>query len=169
MATGELVLLCKGCKKLETHPSHQKTGPTTGLLTHKDKCIPLQRLVHGDQATPTVASYFNSTSNKLSALVAKPSSQEVTDEILKFFVSGNISFNQASNPHFQQLVKWVGTASGELVSVSRKTIRALLTQEFDIAVADLRDVFETQADTGVSIALDIWTSRNGYSFMGTYL
>jgi len=163
-------LLCKGCKKLEPHPSRQKTGPTTGLLTHKDKCIPLQRIVDGDQANPALALYFTSASNQVSAVrVTKPSPQEVKDEILKFFVSGNIPYKQASNPYFQQLVKWIGTTSGEVLSVSRKTIRAHLAQEFDIAVADLREVFENEADAGISIALDIWTSRNGYSFMSMCL
>ena len=63
-----------------------------------------------------------------------------------------------SNLYFQQLVKRIGTISGEVLSVLRKMIRAHLAQEFDIAVADLREVFENEADAKISIALNIWTS-----------
>ena len=129
----------------------------------------MQCIIDNDQVTLALGLYFTFVLNCVSVVqVTKLSSQKVKDEILKFFVSENILYKQVSNLYFQQLIKWIEITNGELLLVSRKMICAHLAQKFDIAAADLWEVFEGEANAEISIALNIWASCNRYSFISMY-
>jgi hypothetical protein len=48
--------------------------------------------------------------------------EEIKDQILRFFISGNISFNQADNPEFQKLIAMIKVAGSPAKAPSRKMI-----------------------------------------------
>ena len=48
----------------------------------------------------------------------------ILDKTLDFFISGNIAFNQADNPHFQALMAEI-QVDGAAVVINRHTVRLL--------------------------------------------
>jgi hypothetical protein len=146
-----------------------KGAPTTRLHSHRKDCAPLKRLIKDSEFAEGgdgVMSMLQGQGQKPDNLpLTKPTAQQVREQVLKFFVSGNIPFNQASNPQFKRIVEWVTTKSGESVLVSRKTVRAHLESESEVAKQDLKSTLKA-LDSKISLALDNWTSRNGYAFMG---
>ena len=114
-----------------------------------------------------IDSHFSGVGPRSVTLSRKPTADQVAEEILKFFISGNIPFNQAGNPHFHKLLKYIVTVSGEAVTTSRKKVRSQLASEAMAADADLHELFK-RVESKISLALDNWTSRNGYAFMGMF-
>jgi hypothetical protein len=92
-------------------------------------------------------------------------SDTMVDKTLKFFISGNIAFNQADNPYFQDLIRH-GQEKQKGVKVNRKSVRARLSQVGEDATEDLMATLMAN-DSKVSLALDCWTSKNGHAFLGT--
>ena len=168
--TGQLVVRCKGCQKPEParHPATvAKSAPTTGLLSHRRDCLQLKQMYsQADVDETRVHPAFSSVGVK-SVTSRKPTVDQVNEEVLKFIISGNISFNQAENPHFQKLLKWIATLSGETITTNRKKVRKQLEDEAVVANVDLHELFK-QVESKISLALDNWTSRNGFAFMGMF-
>lgn len=89
----------------------------------------------------------------------------VHDQILKFFISGNIPFAQAENPEFQVLMALIKTGGMPYQSPSRKVLRANLTSWADLAKQELKTLL-TENDSKISLALDCWTSRRKHPYIG---
>ena len=86
------------------------------------------------------------------------------DKVLKFFISGNVAFNQADNPYFQDLIRH-GEAKVKGPKVNRKSVRAQLTKVGLNAKENLMTTL-IENDSKISLTLDCWTSKNGYAFLG---
>jgi hypothetical protein len=97
----------------------------------------------------------------------KITKDNIKEAVLRFFISGNIPFNQAENPYFQQIVEWIHIEDGKPVSVSRKTVRSHLKEQAKVAIVDLKATLN-DIDSKISLALDCWSSRGLYSFMGMF-
>jgi len=119
----------------------------------------------GARSNSTLTNFFPSGATPLRH---RANNQLVNDEVLKFFVSGNIPFNQADNPHFKQLMEWITTPDTSPPSISRKTVRKHLSTKAKVAVIDLKATL-ADVDSKISLALDCWTSRNGFAFLGISL
>jgi hypothetical protein len=94
--------------------------------------------------------------------------QEFVDEtILKFFVSNNIPFKAVDNEHFRKLISLIplNKSRNQAHSPSRNTLRARLSKYSKMGVDQLKRVL-TENDSKFSIALDCWSSRSNYGFMG---
>ena len=91
----------------------------------------------------------------------------MVDKVLKFFISGNIAFNQADNPYFQDLIHH-GEVKVKGPKVNRKSVHAWLTEVGCEAKEDLM-VTLMENDSKISLALDCWTSKNGHAFLGNTL
>lgn len=91
----------------------------------------------------------------------------IREEVLKFFISGNVPFIQVDNPHFQRLIEWIASSNhfATPISISRKTIRTDLTRQALLAKNDLKSTL-AKCDSKISLALDCWTSRNCFAFLG---
>ena len=92
---------------------------------------------------------------------------KVDDDILikalKFFISGNIAFNQADNPYFQELIQ---TAHGNAnQQINRKNIWERLKKLASTVKEDLM-ISLMENESKISLALDCWSSKNGYAFLG---
>jgi hypothetical protein len=86
--------------------------------------------------------------------------------VLKFFISGNIAFAQAGNVNLNELIRLIPLERGMPASCpSRKVIRQQLREHGDISMEELHGLLATN-DSKVSLALDCWSSRSNYGFMG---
>ena len=92
---------------------------------------------------------------------------DLLSKVLRFFSSANIPFNVADNPYFQELIQTAQSRNNVQV-VNRKNIREQLRK---MAVSAKEDLMSTlmQNDSKVSLALDCWTSKNNYAFLGMSL
>ena len=90
---------------------------------------------------------------------------DVKNAVLDFFISRNISFNQADNLEFKKLMQLI-KIHGKPVTINRKIIRAKLTANAAMARADLKQQPATNISR-VSLAMDGWTSRLNNSYLGT--
>jgi len=90
---------------------------------------------------------------------------DVNEQILKFFISGNIPFNQADNPQFQKLIRMIKVGKSPAKPPSRKTIRRRLHDHAIVAVKQLRETLQNHKGR-VSLALDCWSTRNMVPFLG---
>ena len=107
---------------------------------------------------------FSTTSSKDGTLTNQ---NLITELILKFFISGNISFQQGENEYLQRLIKLIPIDGNTFARCpSREVIRSRLTQHADIAADDLKSML-LDNDSKVSLALDCWTSRTNSAFLGT--
>ena len=65
----------------------------------------LKRVTFSADDTPTISNfnislYFSQSQNKSNETIT---SEIVKDELIKFFITGNITFNQAKNPYFMKI------------------------------------------------------------------
>jgi hypothetical protein len=84
--------------------------------------------------------------------------------VAAFLVSGNISFNQANNPAFQELISLI-KIDGKRMAINRKNVANHVKQQGKAAKEELL-VELMENDSKVSLALDCWTSSNNCAFIG---
>lgn len=163
------VCVCRGCRTQVSHPGRNQQKTTTTLKRHSESCQALKDYWRNhNSGTPSTINQFFQTGNIKGKSKPGITSDIVRREVLQFFVFGNIPFSQVDNPHFQRLIEWI-TSSNRLLSpitISRKTIRADLSQQAQVAKIDLKSTL-AEIDSKISLALDCWTSRNGFAFLGT--
>jgi hypothetical protein len=94
--------------------------------------------------------------------------QAIKNELVHFFISGNIAFNQAENPHLRRLISWIKPQDGHTITINRKNITERLEKLAEEAKEDLM-IQLMENDSKVSLALDCWTSRNNLAFLGMSL
>jgi hypothetical protein len=150
--TNEPVLVCKYCKTTTyAHPGRNCQGTTTSLGRHTRACTVKKELDSAKAKKKPMDKYVKN----------KPDITVVRQQVLKFFISGNIPFKQADNPEFQKLL---GCIFPNTIA-SRKIIRTDLANEAKAAKLDLKVVLG-KLDSKISLALDCWTSRTGFAFLG---
>jgi hypothetical protein len=123
----------------------------------------LRKFGQVQQQSATIATFFKP--RRSDGTIGRVTLKSVQEEILKFFVSGNISFLQANNVHFRNLMNWISVADAQNVSISRRQIRTLLSNHALTAAEELKSIF-SDGDSKISLALDAWSSRNGHAFLG---
>ena len=153
-------IACKFCGHLLQHPRAgvTKSAPTSTMKLHIEvKCLRSPRDTTKATATGPLSNFFQEAKKEYTQ-------EEVTEQILKFFISGNIPFNQAENVEFQALIQMIRVANGPAKLPSRKTIRRRLHNHSIIAVKELRTTLQNHKGR-VSLALDCWSSRNMIPFL----
>ena len=78
---------------------------------------------------------------------------EVMDRILKFFISGNIAFNQADNPYFRELVVLIKCSNDLNVKVNRSNITTRLHSSTAEGKTELMNALMNNKSK-ISLALD---------------
>ena len=152
--TGQPRCICKRCGVQFNHPKVK--GSPASLSKHaKESC---------KKSTQYGPMDIFSTSCKDSTQITQNS---ITELVLKFFISGNVSFQQGENEYLQRLIKLIPINGNTFARCpSRKVIRSRLTEHADNATDDLRSIL-LDNDSKVSLALDCWTSRTNSAFLGT--
>ena len=155
--------VCMLCNSAYKHPRCWKSGPTNSLNRHLDDCATYQRFLKTgvESSTGVLFDYFNTTSQP-----HIPVTKEwIEQQVLKFFISANIPFRQADNEYFQELISNIQVNGSSASPPSRKVIRARLSKEAEAAKADLKVVL-SQNSSKISLALDMWSTRNKFGFLG---
>ena len=94
--------------------------------------------------------YFN-TASQLHISITK---EWIEQQVLKFFISANISFRQVDNKYFQELISKIQVNDSTANSLSRKVIRVRLSKEMKMTKTDLK-VILSQNSSKISLALNI--------------
>lgn len=149
-------VVCKYCHKAFDHPSMIGTNAsgntTTSMSRHLKTCKTYEK------QKPTSQTSITEYSGHI-----KSKKEDIRDKALKFFISGNIAFNQADNPYFHELLEAAHSKAG--LTINRKILRERLTATSSKAREDLMASL-IENESKVSLALDCWTSRNGFAFLG---
>jgi hypothetical protein len=171
------ILQCKHCQKYIAHPlaigkggkaesvKKSSSGTTTSLTRHLGICGRYQRSI-GKEKTGSVTEYFQSSHSQRET-TNRLTKYDVLDKVLNFFISGNIAFNQADNPWFQELIALI-TVNDNPVIVNRDNITKRLHDHANVAREDLMTRLMTN-DSKINLALDCWTSDNNIAFLGNAL
>ena len=167
---------CKHCRKCYKHPCLFKgtQGTTSSMSRHLERdCIKYKNKKSGASSSQASSTANSNISGLFERQNVKNSNTEainendVKDAVLDYFISGNIAFNQADNPHFQKLVNMI-KINGRQVTINRRNIRERLKVHAEIARRDLKDTLAAN-DSKVSLALDCWTSRVNHAYIGIFL
>jgi hypothetical protein len=99
------------------------------------------------------------------SLLTRITKELFEEQILKFFISGNIPFNTAENEHFQTLMSFIKVNDKPVDSPCRITLQARLEKHSKLAIENLKGVLAANSSK-ISLALDCWSSRSNYGFLG---
>ena len=114
-----------------------------------------------------ISDFFPSSSTSMSQTPPKITKDMLEEQVLKVFISGNLPFNLADNKHFQVLMSYISINNKPARSPGRTTLRTKLSQYSNLAVENLKNIL-SKNDSRVSLALDCWSSRSNYGFLGMY-
>ena len=130
---------CKYCGDILDHPllvgmtdNKIKTGTsgvTTGSSRHYKVCK------KGPKHLENVRNGMNKYSMKKRQTITK---DVILDKTLDFFISGNIAFNQADNPHFQALMAEI-QVDGAAVVINRHNVRQRLSTQVNSDVQSIQN------------------------------
>ena len=167
---GCIFVICKFCNQVLAHPDRNMQKTTSPMSTHQKQCKSrseaLSKSETGSQSMMNNFFNGNALSRKPAGFGSTITKCMVEEQVLKFFISGNIPFKQADNDHLRTLISWINV-KGSSRSMDRKTVRKQLSESANIAISDLRETLITNTSK-ISLALDIWTSRSNYAFMGIF-
>jgi hypothetical protein len=162
---------CKHCNTYLLHPlivggfpekiNNTRGGTTSGLSRHLVACGKYKATKSKNGGSSTIKQLFNSTKPFRPKHLTK---EDVLDKVLNFFISGNIAFNQADNPHFQDLISLIKVNDAP-VTVNRHNIAKQLHAKAEEAREDLL-VTLVENDSKISLAQDAWSSGNNLAFLG---
>src|SRR5947199_5168927 len=96
-------VICMFCNAKYTHPYCMKSAPTTALKRHIQSCAKYQRFSREESRHNSIFDFFP-TNHALQEKQSNITKEILEEQVLKFFISANISFNQAENEHFQKLI-----------------------------------------------------------------
>ena len=149
------------------HPHRTRDGTTTAIKDHLGKRCKAYLNYRSDASSETRSISYFLSGNKANASKPTRLSQDLVEEhILRFFVSGNIPFNQAENESFRTLISHIKINDQPARCPGRTTIRRRLTKYAKEGVEDLKALLAAN-DSKISLALDCWSSRSNYDFLGT--
>jgi hypothetical protein len=157
--TGDPMAICKHCNQQFQHPQ-LGTAVTTSLSRHLKSCGGFKKLQTSGASIDL--EFFEKPKSRVPEVLTV---SFVNDQILKFFISGNISFNQADNPEFQVLMSLIRVDGHMYTSQGRKAVRNNLTEWAILSKEELRGAL-ARNDSKVSLVLDCWISRNRHAFLG---
>jgi hypothetical protein len=145
------------------HPGRLKSKATTSILRHYPKCNAY--LLFKRRVSEATLSGFvdNNQQAQLRQTVTKAMIEE---EVLKYVISGNIPFTQVENEHFRKLISCIQVNNHPTTAPSRKVIRSRLSVQSELAKENLKNILKANSSK-ISLALDCWSTRTNYGFLGT--
>ena len=160
---GTIYILCKFCwKRCFAHPNKvgsnllAKGGTTTSMPRHLEECSAYKKQKPLTQKS--LSDFSGPNRKKLE--------EDLLTKTVNFFISGNIAFNQADNPHFHDMIRTAAALRPtKLLTINRKNTRQKLT---DLALNGKEDLLQCLMEnkSKISLALDCWISKNNYAFLG---
>jgi len=141
------------------HPHRTVGGPTTSLSCHLNEFCKARR----NNLGPMDSFIANNMSVDVPSEI---SNEYIIELVLKFLISGNISFKQADNEYLQQIIRLLKFRISDTPArcPSRRVVRSRLTSYVGDAFNNLHDLLLAN-DSKISLGLDCWSSRSNYGFM----
>jgi hypothetical protein len=157
--------MCLHCRKIQAHPWKYESKPSGTLKRHLNSCSSYresQRIGSGSQL---------SSKNQFFPVREESPSQSITkalidQQVLKFVISANLSFNTVENEYFRELISWIKVNNRPAQAPSRKVVHARLSTEAKSAKEDLKTILAANKSK-ISLAMDCWSSRTNFGFLGT--
>ena len=157
---------CKHCRKIFVHPGRNGQSTTTSLKRHiESNCQKFKRDGNTSSGIGTPG-FFQGFRSETSGPI-RMTQEMLEEQILKFFISENIAFNQADNPHFRKLMSFITVNNKPASSPDRTTLRARLSKFSQIADDQLKKVLQDN-ESKISLALDCRSSSNKLGYLGTF-
>jgi len=147
------------------HPNTLDTAPTSSIARHYPKCREYKRSIEQPSQSQSTLISFMRSAPKSRERADELTKAIIEDEILKFFISGNIPFAQVENEHFRKLISFIEIGNRCMEAPSRKVIRKRLCSKAELARDNLRTVIAANSSR-ISLALDCWSTRTNYGFLG---
>ena len=133
------------------HPALSGQSTTTTIARHLKDCGAYNRTQRSGSASHVP--FFTKREPKPEIMQTY-----IHDKVLKFFISGNIPFNQAENKELKDLLSLIQVNGQPYDPPSRKILRSNLTSWAELAKQELKKLLQ-ENDSKISLALDCWTSR----------
>jgi hypothetical protein len=155
---GKPYALCKHCGSIFIHP--RQNGSPRAVTRHiQHYCAKAKRL-------QGPLDRFTKRSDGADA--NKTTQSTIEELVLKFFISGNIAFAQAENTYLRDIIKLIPLDSGSRSSCpTGKVLRVRLREHGEVSINELQELLDRN-DSKVSLALDCWSSRSNYGFIGMH-
>jgi hypothetical protein len=159
--------VCKHCSIKFAHPRRNDSVTTSPIKAHIEKrCEAYKRKhPHRQASASSMSAFLQGSETTTTSAVTQ---EQIEEQILKFFVSGNIPFNQADNPHFRKLIEMIHVNGRPAHAPGRTTVRARLSKHSQLSDEALINLL-AENKSKISLALDCWTSRTNQSFLGTFV
>ena len=121
-----IYVLCKHCNISYVYPEFVGRAEDHGIIRsisrHLIKCIS-----YNTQKNKGKISDFKSRMKMNQTMLDDYNDNTMIDKVLKFFISGNIAFNQIDNPYFQDLIYYEEMKIKDS-KINRKSVHARLTE-----------------------------------------
>ena len=118
-------MVCKHCSKSFMHSrsvgKDDNSGTTSSLSRHLTICKS-----YNTQTNTTKTSRLAARLQENQTTFEDYNNDSMIDKTLKFFISGNVAFNQADNSYFQDLIRHEEERVKDL-KINRKSVRSRLT------------------------------------------
>ena len=158
--------MCVHCRKMQVHPWKYESKPSGILKRHLNTCGPYRetrRIGSGAQLS-SMNQFFNP--GDASPIIQPITKALIDQQVLKFVISANLSFNVIENEYFHELISWIKVNNRSAQAPSRKVIHVRLSSESKSAKEDLKAVLIANKSK-ISLAVDCWSSRTNFGFLGT--
>jgi hypothetical protein len=158
-ATGEAYIGCKHCAWNIHHPNRNCHKTPSAIMEHLNKCGGM-----GKKKQKTISDFVATESEKPydARMMTK---ERLSDRLLCVCLSGNISFNAATNP---ELVSLLSEAWPDIDIPDRKDLKKTLMNVVTQAKSDLKEKLMMNKSK-ISLALDGWKSKSKIHFQGILL
>ena len=157
-------ILCKHCKATMSHPNRNGDKSTSNMRRHLEKCGPYNRYL---------CQYAESASDGLHACTGwkRPgdhgpmTSERLREMLLRILISANLPFAFVGNEDFRQLLH----EAFPKCQIPRCQVMPdlLLTSAIHTAPELHQELVANESK--VSLAIDVWTTRNNLAFLVTFL
>ena len=164
---GTAHVVCKHCKYVTTHSNHDSHKATGHMTKHLDACIKYkqsstQKTQEQSQTLPEL--FLLDVKEDNSPVRGIMTSDKLREQVLRIIAAGNLSFSQAENP---ELVALLQHAYPDCTTPNRRAVATQLKQRAREEQCRLKAKL-IDLDSKVSLALDIWTTRNNLAYLGTF-
>jgi len=128
------------------------TNSTNSITRHYSKCRQYKAYIQRDSdSQSTMFFYFQFIELQLQE--NELTKAMIEEEILKYIISDNISFNQVENQHFRNIISFIQIKNKSVQTPSRKVIRARLFSKSEQVRENLRTTLAVNTSK-ISLALD---------------
>jgi hypothetical protein len=160
-------VLCKHCKEVKSHPNRNGDKSTSSIRRHLLKCMPFARHVRRQagelpsNSTDVLADFLGWENPCLRPVMT---SAILKEKLLRIIISGNLPFSFVGNNELHTVLK---QAYPDCMILTRKTLVDYLSVKARVTQLELKKELMAN-DSKVCLALDAWSTRGNYSFLGTF-